>query len=343
MSFNRLQTPTVAVPAVLESGGMVAVKDARCARVRDGRRRGKCGAHAHRRCDYYQRKGCYSIVLVLFMTLFVGARAQCTAVTSNSVGELRNALIPTTGSAPYDKYMNGLQSNSASHTTSVASVPVTISSALHMIHEVDAAKGTVTVFMTHRMSWLDGRLKYCTTSAVPYPKIKFDASFVDEIWTPEYAVPNQISTVQDPQSYATVRGSDGMVYLDTTVGMKLACTLDFKKMPYDSQTCAARVALVQRKDILELKLDDTLPEAFFLETGGMGGTKEWKISKLSATVGETLDNATYVDFTFVMDFTRHSCNRNQSVMLRVDTLHVTGESSHRINTYKQYQVTQHAF
>ena len=70
---------------------------------------------------------------------------------------------------------------------------------------------------------------------------------------------------------------------------------------YDSQTCAARVALVQRKDILELKLDDTLPEAFFLETGGMGGTKEWKISKLSATVGETLDNATYVDFTFVMD------------------------------------------
>ena len=58
---------------------------------------------------------------------------------------------------------------------------------------------------------------------------------------------------------------------------------------------------MQRKDILELKLDDTLPEAFFLETGGMGGTKEWKISKLSATVGETLDNATYVDFTFVMD------------------------------------------
>lgn len=239
------------------------------------------------------------VVFMTFAACSVGARAQCT--TANSVGALRNALIPSTGPAPYDKYMNGLQSNSASSSTSVASVPVTISAALHMVHEVDAAKGTVTVFMTHRMSWLDGRLKYCTTSAVPYPKIKFDADFVDEIWTPEYAVPNQISTVQDPQSYATVRGSDGMVYLDTTVGMKLACTLDFKKMPYDSQTCAARVALVQQKDILELKLDDTLPEAFFLETGGMGGTKEWKISELSATVGETLDNATYVDFVFVID------------------------------------------
>lgn len=122
ISLSRLQTPTVAVPAVLESGGVVVVKDARCARVRGGRRRDKCGAHAHRRCDYYQRKGCYSIVLVLFMTLFVGARAQCTAVTSNSVGALRNALIPTTGSASYDKYMNGLQSNSASHTTSVAEI-----------------------------------------------------------------------------------------------------------------------------------------------------------------------------------------------------------------------------
>jgi len=115
----------------LESRGMVVVKGARSARVRDRdrRRRGKCGAHS-----------IVTVSMVVFTACSVGVRAQCT--TANSVGALRNASIPSTGPAPCDKYVNGLQSNSANSATSVASVPATISSALRAIHEVDAAKGT---------------------------------------------------------------------------------------------------------------------------------------------------------------------------------------------------------
>jgi len=92
---------------------------------------------------------------------------------------------------------------------------------------------TVDVYL--RQSWKDERLEHSFSAPLVVPP-----RFVDKIWYPDLFVSNEKSgelhTITQPNRYIRING-EGEVMLSQRFTLRLACPMEFKKFPFDIQTC----------------------------------------------------------------------------------------------------------
>jgi len=111
------------------------------------------------------------------------------------------------------------------------------------IDEVDTDEMSVSMQVTLRQQWLDPRLKYDAKA----PNMPEFITLTDhnDIWHPDTFFRNEISaTFHDtPVENSYVRiFPDGEVLWSTRLSLKLACTMQLRMYPFDSQICPVEMA-----------------------------------------------------------------------------------------------------
>jgi gamma-aminobutyric acid receptor subunit rho len=171
-----------------------------------------------------------------------------------------------------------------------------------MIYSVDFPRGAWRVMFTHTMEWKDNRLKFNTTAhnsgCLPMDKVAYGAGTVSAIWTPPYYYSDQIDDF-GTKTQTVELSYDGRVKLTTREGVESACSSDFKKMPFDSQTCSVRMQLALPLNLSYFSTPTNSAVPFSQASQNTGWASEWGITSLTTAAG-TIESDTmgsYIDFS----------------------------------------------
>ncbi len=81
-------------------------------------------------------------------------------------------------------------------------------------------------------------------------KYTLSSQWKDRIWTPDTffrnAIGGGIANVMSPSLYFTVTETTN-VFMAARLQMKLSCDMNFKKYPFDYQTCYIRISTCEQK------------------------------------------------------------------------------------------------
>ena len=211
--------------------------------------------------------------------------AAATCVGAKDPGTMRAQLLGN-----YDKYTAALGANGAAS--------VNASMKLYTVLALNEAAGTVDVIVTTTLAWTDGRLEFNTTrknnGCLGIPVLYFDGTdLTSSIWSPLVQFANSYSSMRMEPSEIMI-ASDGAVTTVSRARLSAACDFDFRKMPFDTQSCAIRLQMLSPSGMAQFVVDTST--AFSSDSDRLGGTKAWRVTQQSTTVGATASDKRYVDF-----------------------------------------------
>jgi len=194
---------------------------------------------------------------------------------------------------------------------------VFVSMQLNTLTEVNTKKQTITGEFFVRTMWYDRRLEY-DDSCLSQVDSSFDGTDLTELWTPEIVSSAWAKPALVEQSTMWVE-PDGWMWLLQKVHMEFKCPMDFRQMPFDTQTCHFTLSSIRYNDAqLELALPNaTLPSyRFYGMDGGVnyvcaashvvGGDVSWKVSDFrgytEGSHSQTID--TYSSIHYQLSVTR---------------------------------------
>ena len=169
-------------------------------------------------------------------------------------------------------------------------VMVEVSGELELIKSVSEPTGSIQMAIQHTMTWPDSRLAFNTTTrnngCFDHERAVFPSAMLSEVWHPEYSFLNAIGSFGTASTFLVFK-NDGEVTVTIREGVSATCIFDFKKMPFDEQTCYARMLLNAPSKMVAFTAPTTGQELFKIPTGGLlGGTSEWTVLGTNMTVGE---------------------------------------------------------
>jgi hypothetical protein len=188
---------------------------------------------------------------------------------------------------------------------------------LNTLTEVNTKKQTITGEFFVRTMWYDRRLEY-DDSCLSQVDSSFDGTDLTELWTPEIVSSAWAKPALVEQSTMWVE-PDGWMWLLQKVHMEFKCPMDFRQMPFDTQTCHFTLSSIRYNDAqLELALPNaTLPSYRFYGMDGrvnyvcaashvVGGDVSWKVSDFrgytEGSHSQTID--TYSSIHYQLSVTR---------------------------------------
>ena len=108
------------------------------------------------------------------------------------------------------------------------------------ITEVDDMNQEMDAQVTFRQEWMDTRLTF-DHSKVTYLQMMAP----NRIWTPDTFISNEkdgkLHTLLQPNNLIRIYPT-GRVLFSTRLSLKLACPMDLRRFPFDTQICPIKVA-----------------------------------------------------------------------------------------------------
>ena len=146
------------------------------------------------------------------------------------------------------------------------------------IVDVDTAERHLTLDAWMRTIWFDRRLLFnasCLVDRAADTYAEFSGSPASAgVWSPELYQENMIDSEKTITSAWWLRG-DGQVWWTRKAIWKLRCPMTFGDMPFDVQTCVARVSSMKFNDA-KISIIFADP-AVRVTCGDVGGTVEWRL------------------------------------------------------------------
>ena len=210
--------------------------------------------------------------------------ATCTPVHSVCSGPTDPGGVRTAMLASHDEY------SPPAPQSGETKVMVEVSGELELIKSVSEPTGSIQMAIQHTMTWPDSRLAFNTTTrnngCFDHERAVFPSAMLSEVWHPEYSFLNAIGSFGTASTFLVFK-NDGEVRVTIREGVTATCIFDFKKMPFDEQTCYARMLLNAPSKMVAFTAPTTGQELFKIPTGGLlGGTTEWTVLGTNMTVGE---------------------------------------------------------
>jgi len=206
-------------------------------------------------------------------------------------GALREVLLEG-----YDKY-------DVPDTGNQTALLVSVQAVLRVLESVSAPTGSFRAVFQVKFQWKDPRLAFNTSQynngCFPSQVANYPTGVIDDIWTPTYYYANQIDSFGT--TIKSVRVSyTGDVFLVITEGIEASCDFTFTKMPFDQQTCHARLVFLSSQH--EVKLQPSAAGTSALSFSGKGGTQEWTVESVSSAEGTSLEppSGSFIQFEFTM-------------------------------------------
>jgi hypothetical protein len=107
------------------------------------------------------------------------------------------------------------------------------------------------VDLFYHQYWTDNRLLAPKGLYQNSTKYTLSSQWKDRIWTPDTFFRNAISggvaNVMSPSLYFTVTERTN-IFMAARLQMKLSCDMNFRKYPFDSQTCYIRMTTCEKKN-----------------------------------------------------------------------------------------------
>ena len=236
---------------------------------------------------------CAVVAVLVLVTCTPGVHSVCSGPTDP--GGIRTAMLTS-----HDEY------SPPAPQSGETTVKVEVSGVLELIKSVSEPTGSIQMAIEHTMTWPDSRLAFDTTTrnngCFEHERAVFPSAMLSEVWHPEYSFLNAIGSFGTASTFLVFK-NDGEVTVTIREGVSATCIFDFKKMPFDEQTCYARMLLNAPSKMVAFTAPTTGQELFKVpSTGLLGGTTEWTVLGTNMTVGETtgMPPMSYVDFTVRM-------------------------------------------
>jgi len=234
-----------------------------------------------------------------------GTTTTTTCQGPRTKGALREVLL-----AGYDKY-------TVPETGTRTALPVSVQAVLKVLESVNAPSGSFRAVFQVEFQWKDPRLAFNVFGTLRPNTVRFNTSqynngcftaqaanyptgMANDVWTPAYYYANQIDSFGTTTKFLRVSYT-GDMSLVVTEGIEASCGFTFTKMPFDQQTCHARLVFLNPQNEVKLQPPPAGTSALVTDLSG-GGTHEWTIVSVSSTEGTSPDppNGSVIRLEFTM-------------------------------------------
>jgi hypothetical protein len=123
-----------------------------------------------------------------------------------------------------------------------------------------------------------------------------DSATADLLWLPRYKIANLHETTDLASTEVTIVPK-GKVGYWTRQKIVTSCEFNFKRMPFDTQTCWIRLQMMSPGGMAAFSTESS-NATFVLDPDSIGGTKAWTMSDFQVKNGEAVDGRGYIDFVF---------------------------------------------
>ena len=242
--------------------------------------------------------------VVMLTTTIALAACATVARAQGPQGTTTTCQGPRTKGALREVLLEGYDKYTAPETGTRTALPVSVQAVLKVLESVSAPTGSFRAVFQVKFQWKDPRLAFNTSQynngCYPAQAANYPTGVSDDIWKPAYYYANQIDSFGTTTKFVRISYTGDMFFV-ITEGIEASCRFTFTKMPFDQQTCHARLVFLNPQHEVKLQPPPVGTSAL-VNDAKAGGTQEWTVVSVSSTEGTSPDppNGSTIKLEFTM-------------------------------------------